>query len=165
MEEKGQIEGKTQGQVLLTRTQAARRAGVSISKIRRMEGAEIDPIVIDGKHFFHIEDIDRHRRLSEGQVAGRAFKMFEEGLGIIDVIIELEQAPELIEKLHETWRRLTCSIVIRGAHGWKREVREAYPKLMPLTPYGLTQCLHVVHEDPENLKRWGELVRRSPTDR
>ncbi|HET8932007.1 MAG TPA: hypothetical protein VFN67_01140 [Polyangiales bacterium] len=42
--------------VLLARAQAARRMGVSVATIRRMEGDELQPVIIDGKHCFALED-------------------------------------------------------------------------------------------------------------
>lgn len=51
------------GQVLLTRTEAAKRMGVSVATVRRMEAAELHVEVINGRHLFRLEDVDRHRRV------------------------------------------------------------------------------------------------------
>lgn len=104
-------------EVLLTRAQTARRIGVSIGTVRRMEGAELHPIVINGKHCFHPAEVERYRRLTDGQIAARAFQMFNEGRGVIDVVIELEQPPEPIERLYSTWDRLASTeAVSTGGH-------------------------------------------------
>ena len=36
--------------VLRTRQQSARRMGVSLATVRRMEGGELQPVIVDGKH-------------------------------------------------------------------------------------------------------------------
>jgi hypothetical protein len=143
------------GEVLLTRTQAARRMGVSVSTIRRMEGVEIEPVVIDGKHLFHLADIERARPVTDGQVAARAFDGFNQGKTVIELVIELEQPPERIERLHDIWKRLSNSIVIQG---WRssRPVDKVFPKLVPINSFTLRNCLYVIHEFPEVLKLYKE---------
>jgi hypothetical protein len=39
----------------------------------------------------------------EGEVAARAFEMFEEGRAVREIVIALRQRPERIERLHDQW--------------------------------------------------------------
>lgn len=150
-------------EVLLTRSQAARRMGVSVATIRRMEGVSIDPIVLDGRHFFRAEDIDHLRPRTDGEIAGRAFAGFESGQSIIEVVIALEQPPDAIEALHKKWVELSRSLVVRGFDDW-RWTKDIYRTLgLPmLTPYAVQQCLAIVAASEENRDRLRRALRGEP---
>jgi hypothetical protein len=53
------IAATTETNLLLTRAQAARRLGISIATVRRMEANELAPIVVEGKHLFRAKDVER----------------------------------------------------------------------------------------------------------
>jgi hypothetical protein len=49
---------------------------------------------------------------AEGEVAAAAFALFKKKTSPRDVVIELEQAPAVIQKLHEDWERLDGRLVL-----------------------------------------------------
>lgn len=77
----------------------------------------------DGVHIFdqaEIEALARQRPLedaprpigSEGEVAAAAFALFKKGVDPRDVVIELEQPPEVIKKLQAAWHLLSDRLII-----------------------------------------------------
>jgi hypothetical protein len=89
--------------VLLTRAQAARRMGVSVATVRRMEGGELQPVIIDGKHCFALEDLECHRKVTDGDLAAKAFEMFNADKTQVDAVIALKEPPERIRRLFQDW--------------------------------------------------------------
>ena len=94
--------------------QAARIAGVSVSTIRRWEGTELEPTVIDGTHYFEAQDVARLRRVSDGELAAQAFQFFEEDKTPVEVVIELRQPAERIHLLYTQWLEMGDYIVVEG---------------------------------------------------
>ena len=99
----------------LTRARVAERLGVSISKVRSMEGTTLHPEVIDGVHYFSADDVDFAARatppagrtrasLDDGQVAARVFRMIDNGKELIEIVEELEVTPELVRTLFHEWK-------------------------------------------------------------
>ena len=150
-------------EVLLTRSQAARRVGVSVSTIRRMEGDTLDPVVLDGRHYFRAADLERMRPTTDGEVAARAFAMFEEGNSVIDAVIALQQPPSVIEPLHKDWCRFSDSLVIHVPFTWK-DPRRLFKRLgyPVLTPHLVRQCLLIVGTSDENMRRLQDAIRGNP---
>ncbi|MDD9946973.1 MAG: helix-turn-helix transcriptional regulator [Myxococcales bacterium] len=148
---------RCEGEVLLTRAQAARRIGVSVSTIRRMEGAELEPVLVDGKHLFHLPEVDRYRRVTDGELAARAFQMFNDGRCVIDVVIELQEPPERIEKLHERWCHHTGSTVVLGFDG--KSLDRVCKDIGPLTPKLLRECIMLAAYFDENRARLAEAMK------
>ena len=104
----------------LTRSQAAERLGTSVASIRRMEGKTLNPTKgPDGVYRFDPAEVDgltadsaapspaRLRRSDAGELAAQAFVLFDNRLTPRQVVIELRQPPEVIEKLHRQWREGT----------------------------------------------------------
>jgi hypothetical protein len=96
----------------LTRKQVADRLGVSISKVRTMEGKELHPIVEDGVNYFTPAEVDALSRrapakakstLSDGQLAARVFRLLDAGKNLRDIVTELEEPPERIRALYREW--------------------------------------------------------------
>jgi hypothetical protein len=96
----------------LTRRQAAERLGVSISKIRSMEGKELHPIVENGVNYFAAADVDAlaqrtHSKpksaLTDGQLAARVFRLLDGGKNLREIVTELEEPPERIRALYREW--------------------------------------------------------------
>jgi hypothetical protein len=99
----------------LTRAQAAERFGVSVSKIRSLEGKTLHPEVIDGVHYFAKDEVDvvacsmpvssrRRSRLDEGQIAARVFRLIDNGKEVREIVEELEVAPQLVRELYREWK-------------------------------------------------------------
>jgi hypothetical protein len=99
----------------LTRAQAAERLGVSISKVRSLEGTALHPEVIDGIHYFSKDDVDAvacsipastrgRRRLDAGQIAARVFRLIDNGKEVREIVEELEVPPQLVRELYREWK-------------------------------------------------------------
>ncbi|HYP97835.1 MAG TPA: hypothetical protein VER96_04120 [Polyangiaceae bacterium] len=109
---------------LLTRGQVARRLGTSLSTVRRMEGAQLKPIIGPrGVHYFEETEIQavfvRVRRASmlnneraDGALAAVAFALFERGTDAVAVVKELRETPEKVERLLEHWNRLRGTVLL-----------------------------------------------------
>jgi hypothetical protein len=98
-----------------TRAQAAARLGVSISKVRTMEGTALHPEVINGVHYFAAEEIDEaacsipassrgRRRLDDGQIAARVFRLIDNGKELREIVEELEVTPQHVRILYREWK-------------------------------------------------------------
>ena len=109
---------------LLTRGQVARRLGMSLSSVRRMEGEQLKPIVDErGVHYFEETEIQavfvRVRRaraprdeLASGSLAAAAFTLFRGGADVVAVVKELHEAPEAIEALFGQWKRFRGAVLL-----------------------------------------------------
>ena len=109
---------------LLTRGQVARRLGLSLSTVRRMEGVQLKPIVGErGVRYFEETEIQailvRVRRTrvpvddgASGALAAAAFTLFLNGADVIAVVAELREPPERIEGLFEQWKRLRGTVLL-----------------------------------------------------
>jgi hypothetical protein len=109
---------------LLTRGEVARRLGLSLSTVRRMEGVQLKPIVGErGVRYFEETEIQavlvRVRRTrvpvdegANGALAAAAFTLFRKGADVIAVVTELREPPERIEGLFEHWKRLKETVLI-----------------------------------------------------
>lgn len=98
-----------------TRAQAAARLGVSISKVRTLEGTTLHPEVIDGVHYFAAEEIDevacslpassrKRPRLDDGQIAARVFRLIDNGKELREIVEELEVTPQHVRNLYREWK-------------------------------------------------------------
>jgi hypothetical protein len=109
---------------LLTRGQVARRLGLSLSTVRRMEGEQLNPIVgARGVRYFEETEIQtvlvrvRRTRMpdderADGALAAAAFTLFRNGVAVVAVVKELRESPEKVEKLFEDWKRLRGTILL-----------------------------------------------------
>ena len=109
---------------LLTRGEVARRLGLSLSTVRRMEGVQLKPIVGErGVRYFEETEIQtvlvRVRRTrvpvderADGTLAAAAFTRFRNGADVVAVVTELRVAPEKIESLFEHWKRLRGTVLL-----------------------------------------------------
>lgn len=108
----------------LTRSQVARRLGLSLSTVRRMEGVQLKPIVGErGVRYFEETEIQavlvrvRRTRMpdderADGTLAAAAFALFRNGADVVAVVTELREPPETIERLFEQWNRLRGTILL-----------------------------------------------------
>jgi hypothetical protein len=109
---------------LLTRGQVARRLGLSLSTVRRMEGVQLKPIVGDrGVRYFEETEIQtvlvrvRRTRMpgderADGTLGAAAFTRFRNGADVVAVVTELREPPEKIERLFADWKRLRRTILL-----------------------------------------------------
>lgn len=131
--------------VLLTRAQAARRLGVSVATVRRMEGEELQPVIIDGKHCFALEELDRHRKLTDGDLAANAFEMFNADKTQVDVVIALKEPPERIRRLFQDWVQMSeCIVAASPGISGRRLQQLLKPRL---TRRLVWVCLNIVFRD------------------
>lgn len=116
--------GTPAGSQTFTRSAVAAVLQVSLTTIRRWEGTLLHPVKgIDGIHLFdptEVRDLASRRptptpaknSTAEGEVAAAAFALFKKKTSPRDVVIELEQSPAVIQKLHEEWERLGDRVVV-----------------------------------------------------
>jgi len=99
----------------LTRKRVADALGVSIFKVRSMEGRELHPTVRGGVHYFDAEEVATlarklaPKRLSDnertdGEIAALAFLAFDEGKDLFQIVTELPIPPEKVRALYREWR-------------------------------------------------------------
>jgi hypothetical protein len=112
---------------LLRRTEAARMLGVSKSTLRRMEGTSLTPVVgPKNVHLFQEEEVrsvvvtrrarfDSSSQPANGDIAADAFALFDAGVHVVDAVKQLRVAPDILEKLYETWARLRGLLVLSSA--------------------------------------------------
>jgi hypothetical protein len=107
-----------------TRSAVAAILQVSVTTIRRWEGTMLHPVKgQDGTHLFdpvEVRELASRRptvtpaknSTAEGEVAAAAFALFKKKTSPRDVVIELEQAPDVVQKLHDDWERLGGRLVL-----------------------------------------------------
>lgn len=100
-------EPRSQGR--MARKQVADRLGVSVSKVRTMEGKSLTPFKVDGVHYFDRADVDAAAlsmgrkgaaHMTEGEVAAAVFKLIDNGKELREIVIELEQPPSVVRALY-----------------------------------------------------------------
>lgn len=108
---------------LLKRSEVARRLGMSLSSVRRLEGKALSPIVgPKGVRYFEETEIQavfvqiRQTRRSDarpdGALDAEVFRLFRQGLDAVDVVKRLRLAPDVVERLFQQWKRLCDTIVL-----------------------------------------------------
>lgn len=95
----------------MTRGQVARRLGVSLATVRRIEASGVLPHrLVDGVHVFAPADVaqlaasedaprGRARGRSAGELAAAAFRMLASGRDWRDLVMELEATPDVARQL------------------------------------------------------------------
>ncbi len=99
----------------LTRREVAKRLGVSVSTVRRMEGVELHPIQDHQGIWRFAEDEvrkaaksrrpgrSRYARAQDGPIAARVFKAFAAGHTLREIVIEHEVHPAVVRDLYAHW--------------------------------------------------------------
>jgi hypothetical protein len=97
---------------------------VSLTTIGRCEGALLHAVKgADGTHLFdpvEVQELATRRptgaptknSTTEGEIAAAAFALFKKKTSPRDVVIELEQSPTVVQKLHEDWERLGDRVIV-----------------------------------------------------
>jgi hypothetical protein len=97
----------------LTRDQVARRLGVHITTVRRLERAgKLKPT--QNAHHVWLFDPDEVERLAEtrtvgspsGIVAARVFELLREGYELYEIVIALKLQPAVVRALYAEWQAL-----------------------------------------------------------
>jgi transcriptional regulator with XRE-family HTH domain len=140
--------------VLLTRNQVARRLGISVSTVRRMEHAELVPIVVDGKHLFTAADVERFAQRSAGELSAAAFIAFNQGKSPIEFVIENKISYERIERIHAAWVRMSSSIVLTAPSPSALHIWKKFAEVEKLTYPMLSAALQLIISIPELRSRW-----------
>jgi len=109
----------------LTRDDVARRLGVSISTVRRLEGTRLHPLIDDKSvRRFKASDVERLAReleadqrsprnaqqavvraaeMSKGELAALVFERLEQRHSLSEIVIALRVPPEDVRDLYHTW--------------------------------------------------------------
>jgi hypothetical protein len=100
----------------LTRKHVAEQLGVSIFKVRSMEGKDLHPEVMGGVHYFDPEEVaplawslvgkrgKATRQNDEGEIAALVFVAFDEGRDLFEIVTRLRIPPERVRALYREWR-------------------------------------------------------------
>jgi hypothetical protein len=108
----------------LTRSQVARRLGVSVTTLRRMEGADLHPETGPrGVRLFDATEVEAafvkirtsHRETVEGadgETAAQVFTLLDDGLNPVEVVKRTRIGPDLVEHLQTQWVRLRRALVL-----------------------------------------------------
>ena len=110
---------------LMRRAEVAKRLGVSVSTVRRMEGKELQPVVGPrGVRYFSAAQVQtvtlsiEHEPVvdlaDDGDVAADVFTLFDDGQGPVAVVKELRLPPSTVEALHVHWGQLNQTLIISG---------------------------------------------------
>jgi hypothetical protein len=99
---------------LLTRSQAARVLGVSVSTVIRREDV-LKPVIVNGVHMFDERVLRRevttvrHRQAiaalgpTSGDVAASVFELLDAGVELPQIVIRLRVAPDAVQALRAQW--------------------------------------------------------------
>jgi DNA-binding transcriptional MerR regulator len=109
----------------LTRDEVAKRLGVSISTVRRLEGARLHPLIDDKSvRRFKASDVERLAKeleaeqrsprnaqqavvraaeMSKGELAALVFEKLEQRRSLSEIVIALRVPPEDMRDLYHTW--------------------------------------------------------------
>ncbi len=109
----------------LTRQQAADLLNVSHSTIKNWDGRLLHPQketrplpnggsreiwVYDPHELAKVPPAKRQRALmipgDKGEIAGRAFELFDDGTPLRQVVTQLRETPEAVDVLHDQWTRM-----------------------------------------------------------
>ena len=109
----------------LTRDDVAKRLGVSVSTVRRLEGARLHPLIDDKSvRRFKASDVERLAKeleaeqrsprnaqqamvrvaeMSKGELAALVFERLEQRHSLAEIVIALRVPPEDVRELYHTW--------------------------------------------------------------
>ncbi len=115
---------------LVKREVAADMLGMPVTTFRRrVQGVEVEAVVVDGKYFFReVEIVElavryRRERYVEGgnivpddlgKLTAIVFDLFDQGVTPVDVVKRLEKPATVVEELHAQWVRMRGMVVLDG---------------------------------------------------
>lgn len=103
---------------IVSRGEAARMMGVSLTSLRRLEGNALHPKIEQTpkglRHVFDAEEVltvSRKRRVhasprADGATSAEVFRMLDAQTHPVEIVKELELEPAIVESLLATWARL-----------------------------------------------------------
>lgn len=112
----------------LTRAQAAKRTGYSVTQLRRFEGAGLvhpERVGAADKRLYteaEVEALRRRRRGSrarealDGELAAEVFGLLDAGSNRVDIVKQLRVHPGTVDELFERWTRLRGGRVVTAEH-------------------------------------------------
>jgi len=152
--EAGSAESSTPAEVLLSRSQVARRLGVSVSTVRRMEGLDLHPIVVDGKHLFPKDDVEQIAKHSAGNLAAVVFQALEDDKPPWQIVIDMKIAPERVEALFKTYCRLKQAVVVQAPTPQSTKIWLRAFGVDKLDGKRIARALQIVASRPELRRVW-----------
>lgn len=99
-----------------TRSDVAKQLGVSVFKVRCMEGKELHPEIVGGVRYFDPDEVASVARTlgpkrkkarddrDEGEIAALAFHAFAERKDLHEIVTQLRITPERVRALYREWR-------------------------------------------------------------
>lgn len=112
-------------QATLTRDDVAKRLGISVSTVRRLEGSKLHPLVTaNGVRRFKPDDVERvaaalaanqntprnaekaavrAAELSKGELAALVFERLEQRHSLAEIVIALRVPPEDVREMYHSW--------------------------------------------------------------
>jgi hypothetical protein len=92
----------------ITRGEVAKRLGVSVASVRRMEGEALHPVRREGVWTFDPREVEQiapgRRSETRGEVAAAIFEMLDRGASFSEIVRLTRQSPEAVRDLHQQWR-------------------------------------------------------------
>jgi hypothetical protein len=125
----------------------------------RSHGGEL-PVLIDGKHMFAAQDVEKYAQHSDGKLAAMAFEQFNQGKSPVELVIEMKIPPQRIEKIHDAWGRMSSAVVVVAPSPftitrWKRMLRvDRFSWTM------IAKALEIIMRDPKLVDSWMEDIHR-----
>jgi hypothetical protein len=111
---------------VLTRADVARRLGMSLSSVRRMEGKVLNPVVgARGVRYFAETEIEAvfvriqtrefDAARTDSALGADAFALFRDGADPVEAVKRLEIVPDRAERLFRQWRRFGEAMILDRA--------------------------------------------------
>ena len=124
--------GQAAAAAMLTRGQVARRLGVAVASVRRLEGTRLHPRRDGAVWLFDPAEVEQlaieranipvtatrpARGSEDGELAAEVFALFDLRRSFSAIVRHTRQPPALIRKLHLEWRSGFGDCEGPGAHG------------------------------------------------
>jgi len=114
----GNVDGDRQAApAALTRGQTARRLGVAVATVRRMEGTKLHPRRENGQWFFDAQEVEHlarerateprprpARRTDDGDLAAEVFALLDQRRSFSAIVRQTRESPGVIRKIYRDWR-------------------------------------------------------------
>lgn len=97
-------EESTEG--MISRAEAANAFGLSRSGLRRLEGVELSPVAVGRRVYYRVDELERVLIRRSGDASRAAFRLFEEGAGPVDAVLQHGIDYVHAERMWEGWLRL-----------------------------------------------------------
>lgn len=137
----------TDGQPLITRAAVANLLHCSKHAVRSAEErGELHPIEAGGVHYFSPREVLAYGEKRDGRlgaIASEAFRMFREGHGVVDAVIELKAEPEYIRGLYVTFQSVSGLLVVELPKPLTHWAHVYHASLDDFTPRRLLRALEI----------------------